>query len=101
MGDGAPSPFGGANTLSTIAAAAATLRARTPLSSAMTRSPRLALTPQLVTGTLMALDENVSFFHGTPFLPSSEQYHELRLAYGAVPAKKIVRASSAWPQSSR
>ncbi|WP_160320865.1 hypothetical protein [Arthrobacter alpinus] len=40
--------------------------------------------------TLMALDENVSFFHGAPFLPSSERYHELRLAYGAVPAKKIV-----------
>lgn len=84
-----PSPLGGANALSTIAAAAATLSARNPLSLAMAMSPRLALTPQLVTGTLMALDENGSFCHGDPFLPSSERYHELRLAYGFVPAKKI------------
>lgn len=36
-----------------------------------------------------ALDENVAFCHGDPFLPGSGRYHELRLAYGFVPAKKI------------
>lgn len=37
-----------------------------------------------------ALADNVAFFHGAAFLPNSERSNELRLAFSAVAAEKIV-----------